>query len=120
MKLNELIPRWNVTEMCGYIPQTTFWEDFSIADRFGNNAIQETFGRAFREWKSHYEYLTELVMVLNHKIWQWYDTAQKDSKQREAAMSRAKLYNDLWEQAEQYAVTHLQGDELSYFYNTTD
>ena len=31
--------------------KTTFWEDFSIAERFGISAIQDTFNRAFKEWK---------------------------------------------------------------------
>ncbi len=31
--------------------KTTFWEDFSIAERFGLSAIQYTFNRAFKEWK---------------------------------------------------------------------
>lgn len=56
----------------GYELQTTFWEDFSIADRFGLSAIQDTFKRAFEEWKNNYKYLTELILVLNHKIWQYY------------------------------------------------
>ena len=50
----------------GYELQTTFWEDFSIADRFGLSAIQDTFKRAFEEWKNNYKYLTELILVLNH------------------------------------------------------
>ena len=29
----------------GYELQTTFWNDFSIADRFGLSAIQDTFSR---------------------------------------------------------------------------
>jgi len=35
------IPRWNITELNGYEPITTFWQDFSIADKFGNNAIAD-------------------------------------------------------------------------------
>ena len=31
--------------------KTTFWEDFSIAERFGLSAIQDTFNRAFKELK---------------------------------------------------------------------
>ena len=31
--------------------KTTFWEDFSIAERFGLSAIQDTFNRSFKEWK---------------------------------------------------------------------
>ena len=56
----------------GYNVQTTFWEDFSAADIFGLSAIQDTFNRAFEEWKGNCKYLTELVLVLNHKIWQHY------------------------------------------------
>ena len=48
-----------------YEPKTTFWMDFSIADRFGANAIKDTYNRAFKEWKTNYIYLTELVIVLN-------------------------------------------------------
>ena len=48
---------------------TTFWDDFSIADRFGVSAVRDTFNRAFAEWKEDYQYLTELILVLNHKIW---------------------------------------------------
>ena len=54
----------------GYNVQTTFWEDFSAADIFRLSAIQDTFNRAFKEWKGNCKYLTELVLVLNHKIWQ--------------------------------------------------
>lgn len=89
---------------------TTFWMDFSIADRFGNDAIQDTYNRAFREWKSDYRYLTDLVITLNHKIWQWYE---KDEE-------RARLYNDLWAKTDEYACDNLKGDELSYYYRVTD
>ena len=101
---------WNITAMNGYEPKTTFWEDFSIADGFGNAAIQDTFNRAFGEWKDNYIYLTELVLVLNHKIWQWYEKNKK----------RAELYNSLWREADAYACETLKGEELSYFYDWTD
>ena len=26
------LPSWNITELTGYEPKTTFWDDFSIAD----------------------------------------------------------------------------------------
>lgn len=74
------------------------------------SAIRDTFNRAFREWKEDYEYLTELVLVLNHKIWQYYETRP----------DIASLYNTLWEEASQYAVENLKDDELSYYYDVTD
>lgn len=101
---------WNIEAMCGYKPQTTFWDDFSIADAFGVNAIKDTYNRAFEEWKSNHIYLTELVMVLNHKIWQWYERNE----------TIARVYNELWEKADLYACENLKGEELSYFYSTTD
>ena len=94
----------------GYELQTTFWNDFSIADKFGLSAIQDTFNRAFEEWKEDYKYLTELILVLNHKIWQYYKTRPEF----------AALYNSLWEQADQYAVENLKDEELGYFYDVTD
>ena len=94
----------------GYNVQTTFWEDFSAADIFGLSAIQDTFNRAFEEWRGNYKYLTELTLVLNHKIWQYHEKIPEF----------AKLYNTLWEQAGQYAVETLKDDELSYYYDVTD
>lgn len=94
----------------GYETFTTFWQDFSIADRFGANAIKDTFNRAFNEWKNDYKYLTELVMVLNWKIWQHYEKNDK----------YARLYNELWGEADLYASENLKGDEATYFFRTTD
>ena len=104
------ITRFDSEGMFGYKQITTFFEDFSIADNFGISAIKDTYKRAFKEWKTNYIYLTELVMVLNHKIWQWY---QKNEE-------IAKVYNELYEEADAYACNNLKGEELSYFYRTTD
>ena len=97
-------------EWFGYEAKTTFWEDFSIADKFGISAVKDTYNRAFSEWKSNYIYLTELVMVLNHKIAQHY----------EINPSLAEVYNTLWQQADMYACDNLTDEELTYFYDTTD
>ena len=89
----------------------TFWMDFTIADAFGMNAIKDTFNRAFKEWKSDYKMLTALVVILNHKIWQHYEHHNDDF---------AKLYDNLWRQAEDYALTNLKDEELKYYYEITD
>lgn len=91
--------------------ETTFWSDFTIADKFWTSAVKDTFQRAFDEWKSNYKYLTELVMVLNWKLREHYDKWDK---------ALAKVYESLWMQADEYAVDNLKDDELSYFLNTTD
>ena len=94
----------------GYETITSFWIDFTIADRFGVSAIKDTYKRAFNEWKDNYKYLTELVMVLNWKIWQFYE---KNNQYTE-------VYNKLWEEADAYACNNLKGDEAAYFFWTTD
>lgn len=109
-KIEIAVPKWNVEEISGYKPMTSFWQDFSIADAFGITAVADTFKRAFNEWKGNYKYLTELVMVLNHKIWQWYE---KDKQ-------LAKLYNEAFNTANDYALDNLYGSELTYFYCVTD
>ncbi len=90
--------------------ETSFYKDFSIADNFGTSAIEDTFNRAFEEWKSNYKYLTELVIVLNHKMWDW---APKNK-------ARGKQYENLWHKAAAYAEENLKGDELDYYYRETD
>ena len=90
---------------------TTFWSDFTIADHFGPAAVRDTWRRAFGEWKSDYKYLTELVMVLNHKIWQYWEAGKENM---------ARVYNTLWERTAQYASETLKGDELRYYFETTD
>lgn len=54
----------------GYDLITTFWGDFSIADKYGIAGVKDTYKRAFNEWKDDYKFFTELTLVLNHKIWQ--------------------------------------------------
>lgn len=91
---------------------TTFWQDFSIAETYGGvPAIKDTFKRAFKEWKNNHIYLTELAMVLNHKMWGYYERGN---------MEWSKLYQELYEKANEYAWKHLKGDELQYFIRTTD
>lgn len=95
----------------GYETKTTFWDDFTIADAFGKNAIKDTYRRAFKFWKTDYIYLTELVLVLNWKCWNHYDKGNNDI---------SELYSELFYKAQDYAYNHLKGEELSYFINTTD
>lgn len=61
-------------EEIGYDSVTTFWDDFSIADKYGIAGVKDTYKRAFSEWKDDYKFFTELTLVLNHKIWQHYDS----------------------------------------------
>lgn len=57
----------------GYEIKTTFWSDFTIAEKFGIKAIRETFNNAFRSWKNNVEYVTELACVMSWKSCAWYE-----------------------------------------------
>ena len=100
-------PDDNVMER-GY--KTTFYQDFSVAERFGKDAIVDTFNRSFGMWKNNYKYLTELVIVLNHKIFDLFNVNR----------DMASLYDSLWKQASAYAEENLKDDELEYYYRETD
>ena len=101
---------WNIEAQTGYKPITTFYEDFSIADGFGVDAIKDTYKRAFENWKNDYKYMTELVMVLNWKCWRWYETNEEYSK----------LYNELWEELDNWCYDNFKENELDYFFKVTD
>lgn len=107
---------WNIEELTGYKPISTFYTDFSIAEKYGLEGIEDTYKRVMKAWKDDYKYLTELVMVLNWKCWAWYD--KKDGNPKNNIYSIQ--YQELYEKARKYAETHLKGEELSYYFETTD
>ena len=96
--------------MDGYEMKTTFQSDFDIAEKFGKEAIENTFNRAFAEWKDDVEYMTELTLVLNLKSWYWYE---KDNE-------LAYLYDFLWNKIDDYCMENFVGKDMEYFLNVTD
>lgn len=104
------IKTWRIEEETGYKPQFTFYEDFSIADRFGVSAVKRTYSVVFQNWKDNGKALTELCMALNWKIWEHY----------KGRPDLAMVYDALWVEVDNYATSHLKGEDLSYFLHTTD
>lgn len=104
------IKDWDIEAETGYKPKTTFYTDFSIAENSGVAAVKDTYNRAFSEWKDNVEYLTELVMVINWKAWEHYITNE----------SLCDVYIELFDKSDSYAIENLKGDDLEYYYRTTD
>lgn len=96
----------------GHEVHSTFYGDFTIAELCGNaeHDIRDTYKRAFNEWKEDIEMFTDLVMCLNHKI----------SAHYEHNTALAKLYDELWREADSYAMDNLKGDDMEYYLKTTD
>lgn len=105
-----VLENWTIEEQTGYKPITTFYMDFSIADKFGIVGIKSTYENAFRSWKNNYKYITELAMVLNWKCWRWYQVNDEFSR----------LYTDLYYKLDEWIFNNLKGDELDYYIQITD
>lgn len=103
--------KWNIEEMTGYTPISTFWEDFEIADAFGLDAIEDTYQRATKEWKQDYKMITELVMVLNHRCWLHYEKGDE---------IKSKKYCGLYYELDEWCLDNLKKGELEYYITTTD
>jgi len=95
----------------GYECKTTFIDDFAIAVKFGIDGVKDTYKRAFREWKDNHVFLTELVIALNLWLWKTW---------RMGNVELSKMFDTLWREADAYAIKHLKGDELTYFYDATN
>lgn len=100
-----------MTLLNGYKMTTTFWEDFSIADVFGKDAIEDTAKRAFAEWKYDPVYLAELVVVLNLKCWAHYNNGDTEL---------SNLYSDYYYKYNDWAYEHLTGSSLDTYFNIAD
>ena len=103
---------WALAEEIGYNPLTTFWDDFSIAEAFGPSSIKDTAKRAWSEWKDDYKYVTELVMVLNHKCWYW----------NEHNDNLMELYSNLYYEYNDKLYDFYKNDKkaLDYIFHTLD
>lgn len=111
------LPEWNMAAELNYEPKTTFWDDFSIADLYGPEAIVDTFRRAFTEWRNNVEYLAELALVLNHKGFFYYRENEPEDSPLNAISS---LYFKMWEKVDGWAYDNLTGDDMEYYFKVTD
>ena len=104
------LKNWNIEQVTGYKPITTYYTDLSIAERFGLDAIKDTYNKVIKS-EIGYKELTEFVMALNWKIWEHYESGNEEL---------ARLYDKLWNLGAEHATKTLKGDELSYYFRTVD
>ena len=97
-------------EELGHKLETTFWEEFSIAETYGADAIREHYGMVFNQWKGNLNYMTELVLVLNWKIATWFGVDDR----------LGLTYDELWAESDAYALKTFKGDDLHYYLSTLD
>ena len=97
--------------MCGYTQRTTFWDDFTIAERFGLHAIEDTYKNAFNSWKHDVVFIVELVLVLNWKML-YMDERHMTEK--------SVMYYKCWVELNNWCERHLEAGAYEYFLNVTD
>lgn len=97
----------------GYTEQTTFMNDFAIAEQFGIKAVEDTFKRAFDELKDDIKYLTELCLVMNTLCRHFYSKGNKEL---------SELYAGYYHQCMDYAYGdgNFSEEDVQYFFRTTD
>lgn len=98
-------------EVKGQEPQTTFWQDFSIADKFGIDAIKDTYNNALNGWHDDIDYLCELAIVLSWKSNEYYDKGN-------AAYNN--LYADLHYQLRDYVLDNMPDADKVKFIDFID
>jgi hypothetical protein len=101
----------NIMRENGYERKTTFYSDLSIAEVYGKSAIVDTYNRVVDSWGNNRVYFTEFVMCLNYKSWEF------DAK---GNTELTELYVDLYYKADEIARNTFKGEDLEYYYNTTD
>ena len=114
------LPEWHMADEIGYEPKTTFWQDFSIAERFGSEAIIDTFTRAFAEWRNNVVYIAELALVLNHKGFFYYALSEKLADISEELARVGELYFTLYRELHDWARDFFDGDDGQYYFDVVD
>ena len=105
-----LLEKMALEKMLDYKFESSFWEEFSIAEEYGPEGIRRHYDTVFGQYKDNLKYLTELVLVLNIKIFIWY---KEDD-------DLGLTYDQLWKETDQYALETLKGDDLHYYLHTLD
>lgn len=107
---NILLEKLALEKMLDYKFESTFWEEFSIAENHGGDAVREHYDLVFPQWKDNIKFLTELVLVLNLKLFIWFKVDD----------DLGKMYEDLYVDTDAYALSTLEGEDLGYYLHTLD
>ena len=105
-----LLEKMALEKLLDFKFESTFWEEFSIAEDHGAEGIREHWKLVFGQWKGNIKFLTELVLVLNIKMFIWFKVDD----------DLGLTYEELWMQSDAYALETLKGDDLHYYLHTLD
>lgn len=98
-------------DLCYEPINMSLWQDLTACELSPD--FKKELNKLVEELKEKYNYkeLTELVLFLNWKLWETYNKWY---------IKIAEVYNDIWEETNDYAYENLKDEELKYFIRTTD
>ncbi len=92
-----------------------FWGEFDLAEITGTQMIKKLAEDLYQKNKDDIQALTDLIMVINHKSWTWYELHRS-----ELCDLYAELYYKYYEKAIDYLESQSREDDLTYFIRTLD
>jgi len=118
----------NLEDMTDFRPSYTFYKDLAIAEfcetrMLDKNAVRKTYNRLVKSYGSNIKAMTELVMVLNHKIWAFYNKVDSHYMgDNERADYFEALYTELYQEAAVFVERKFGKDEkaMCYYYQVMD
>lgn len=98
----------------GYEPLTDYWEQL-VAHLYQLEPLDTLISHIDRLWDDAiargYEYVTELVMCVNHLSWEYYAFG---------LTSLSEYCAERYYQMRDYVLEHFQGKDLAYYLEVTD
>ena len=92
-----------------------FWYKFNAAEMEGTKGIRTCAKNLFEEWKDDVIKVTDLVMCINHKSWDW-----NDKNNSQLMELYADLYYKYYNKALDYFEEQGNKDAVNYFLRTLD
>ena len=91
------------------------WSDFDQVELEGEIAIKDLAEKYYKQFKDNIISLTNLVMVVNHKSWAWYELSND-----ELCTIYTELYYEYYEKIINYLDQAKRSEDLVYFIRTLD
>lgn len=102
---------WKMAKNIGYQPKTNFWDMFTEVEP-KEEKIKQLAEILFKKYENDYKALTELIMVINHKSWEYFNYNTVLSV----------LYSNLYFKYDQMAMKALgkNKEAIEYYFKTLD
>lgn len=110
--------QWELAKQIDYEPVSNFWEQFTeieIKSNIEEDDFRDLAETLFQAYKNNIIFLTELILVINHKCWYWFENNNGEL---------AKIYSLLYYEYDSFALNYIEKNmtqkEITYYLRTLD